>query len=137
MAVRRGLSCSAATMSLTTAYAAAAVLGSTAVDSRARAVPDECRLSWLRGTIVSIASSAASVTWFLSADAAGDIPLTDARTTTIVVGATTATKGGVAVALDLESVRGSDGTAGSVWLQAKTNTGTCTLTPRLYWREDL
>lgn len=140
MAIRRGLSCSEATMSLTTSYAVAAVLGSAAVDSRAKAVPDECLLSWMHGTIVSIASSATTVTWFLAADEAGDIPLTDAKTTTIVVGRTTPTKGGIAVALDLEYVRSSAGVAGvagSLYVIAKTNTGTCTLTPRLYWREDL
>lgn len=137
MTVRRGFACSAAKLAVTSSYQAIAVLGSQALDARAKTIPDECLLSMLTGEIDAIASSAATISWYLALDAAGDNAITNVVASTIVVGLGTATDGGFAVALDFEYTRPTTASQGSLYLVAKTNTGTCNLTPRLYWREDL
>ena len=134
MSTRRGLSSGAAT-ALTTTYAAIAVSKGGA-DTRDASVPDSCWLSLLHGQIITIATGATTITWYLAADSGGDVALTDELSTPILVGKTTATDGSVAELLDIEYFRSSEGTAGSIWVIAKTDVGTCTLTPRIYFRED-
>ena len=73
-------------------------------------------------------SSATTVTWYVSNDAAGDQPLTPKVTTTISTGQTSG-KGGIAATMD-ESIT-TDSTALYVW--AKTDAGTATATCRAYW----
>jgi hypothetical protein len=126
MTTKRSVSVSAAT-GLTTAYAALALTG----------IPDDCWLSVLHGEIDTIAASAASITWYIAADSGGDVPVTAEVTTTIVTGKTTATDGGVTEAVDWDYVRSTNGTAGSLWVFAKTDAGTCNLTARIYSREEL
>jgi hypothetical protein len=139
MGVRRGFACVASVMAVTNAYPAAgkAITGSVAVDARATNIPESCLLSWLHGELDTIAGGATTVTWYLAADAGGDVPLTDVVTETIVVGITTATDGGIATAIDLDYYRATSGTAGSIYLFAKTNAGTVNLKPRLTWRVDV
>lgn len=64
--------------------------------------------------------TAASVTWYVSADADGNQPLTAVQTDTIVSG--TAGNGGVARVLDFPLRT----TTGSLYVWAKTNAGTAT-----------
>jgi hypothetical protein len=118
---------SGAATGLTAAYPAAGIAIAT--------LPDECFLDNLRGVITTIAALATSVTWFLAEDAVGDIPITDAKTVTISIGATTATKGGVLTRLERQWSRATTGTAGTIYLLAKTNVGTCTITPRLTYTQ--
>lgn len=135
MSARRGFAVGAST-GLTNSYSAPVALGAnTGVDSRASAIPDDCLLGWLAVEIDTIADSAASITWFLALDAAGDNPITDAKTTTIVVGKTTGTDGGFGVALDLDYYRPSTAAQGALYWIAKTNTGTANAKPRLWFRE--
>src|SRR5687768_2384081 len=94
MGVRRGFAVGAAT-ALSTTYAAIALTGVAGTDPLSQAIPDECFLGLLTGAITTIAGGPASIVWYLAADAAGDVPITDAVTTTILTGLTTATKGGV------------------------------------------
>lgn len=73
-------------------------------------------------------SGAASITFYLSSDAAGDVPLTD-ETTKALVGQSSGTKGfmaGWATPSPLPS-------GGAVYLWAKTDAGTVTLGFDLYW----
>lgn len=132
MATRRGMSAEIAT-ALTSTYAVLTLDDDTTADASAEVVPDVCWLSWVSGEIDTIASSAATITWYLAADSDGDIPLTAAVTETILVGKTTATDGGVSTKLDTVHVRFSSGTAGKLYLVAKTDTGTCKLKARLMW----
>jgi hypothetical protein len=98
-------------------------------------VPDRVHLGGLFGKIDTIASSAASVTWYLAADSAGDHAITSEVTSTIVTGKTTATDGGFAEAVDIDWAFPSWATgAGSLYLVAKVDTGSANLTPGLTWR---
>lgn len=126
MSTKRTVAESSAT-ALTTAYAAIALTG----------IPDKCWLSVLRGKIDTIAASAASITWYIAEDAAGDIPLTKEVTSTILTGKTDATDGGVVEAVDMDYAIAAGGTSGSMWVLAKTDTGTCNLLAALYLREEL
>lgn len=81
--------------------------------------------------IDTIASSAASITWYLAADSSGDIPITPEVTDTIVTGKTTATDGGVARTV---GVAFKPSTAGTVYVVAKTDTGTCNATARVWYK---
>lgn len=134
MSARRGFG-TAAAAALSTSYAVFTVTANASSDALSAAIPDDCLLGWLAVEIDTIASSAASITWYLSLDAAGDNPITDAKTTTIVTGKTTATDGGIAVALDLDYRRPTTGTTGTLYWVAKTNTGTCNAKPRIWFRE--
>jgi len=111
---------------LTTSYAAVLV----------SVIPDSCEVSWLRCVLASI-SSATQVTMYLAADSAGDIPLTDEIIVDIVTGMTTATKGAASAAIDLDYAPASGGTSGSIWLVAKTDVGTATMTPEIVISEEL
>lgn len=121
---------------LTTAYSgggAIEVKGVTGTDSRAQAIPNDCELGWLHGEIDTIAGGATTITWFISADAAGDIPITSEVTETILTGQTTATDGGIVTLIEKAWSLPSVGTQGSLWVWAKTDAGTANLTPRLFW----
>lgn len=113
-------------MSLSTSYTVAELT----------TVPNECELEWLRGTLSSI-SSASQVTWYLAADADGDIPLTDEILVDIVSGKTTSTKGGANSSIDLDYAVDAGGASGSLWVVAKVDAGTATMTPSLVYVEEL
>lgn len=93
-------------------------------------VPDRGRLSLLRLVLTSVVT-AASISWYLAEDAAGDIPLTPRVTTTIVAGKTTSGSGGVARTLDISRPRSSAGTIGRLYVIAKTDAGTATAVAHL------
>ena len=70
----------------------------------------------LRILLSAIANTPTGVTWYLSSDAAGDLPLTPATTTTILVGQSGATVG--AVCVDLTTLLPLSLAAG-IWIWAK------------------
>lgn len=110
---------------LTSSYGSAIVLGD-APDggSQGNPIPTLAWLSLLVFKVDTIASSAASITWYLSEDSAGDVPLTDENTDTLV--GQSSTEKGFASRLDVAYKRLSGvGTAGKLYLWAKTDTGTC------------
>lgn len=81
--------------------------------------------------LTSIAGGAAEVTWFLSSDAAGDQPLTEEVVSPIVIGATTATSGGVADTVD----EGILTDAAAIYVWAKLDAGTATVAfARAFWQ---
>lgn len=133
MSARRGFAAATAA-GLTTSYSVFTLGAVSGADARSEAVPDDCLLGWLAVELDTV-STAVSVTWFLALDAGGDQPITDAKTTTIVVAATTSGDGGFAVALDLDYYRPSTATGGTLYWVAKTNAGTANAKPRLWFRE--
>lgn len=131
MAYDRGFTSAAAVLSVTNTYSGVALTASTALDGAAQPLPASCLLEMLHGALSSV-STATEVTWYLSLDSDGDVPLTGEATESIQAGATTATDGAVATRVSLEYAAPS-GTAGTLYLWAKTDAGTCTLLPRLWW----
>jgi hypothetical protein len=110
-----------------------------AIDPNSRAMPSACHWSHLEIHVSAIASSAASLTVYLTWDDIADYPATAASAaTTIVVGLTAATDGGVAIALDVWPTFPSVATTtGKLYLHVKTNTGTVAVeVARLYWNVD-
>jgi hypothetical protein len=124
---RTGLSAGAST-ALSTTYARMACTATPAADPLSEALPDRVTLSWASLELTTI-SGAASVIWYLSADADGDAPITPTLTTTIVADGATATSGGVAATLALARV----GSGGSIYVNAKTDAGTATGIARVSW----
>lgn len=127
-----------ASTALTNAYSAPIkVTNVTGTDAGAQVLPAFSLLQFIRFKVTSIASSAASITYFLSLDSAGDVPITPEVTVSIVPGKTTATSGGAASALSsfpLAAVTSYDSTNQAVYVIAKTNTGTCTVVPYVYFK---
>lgn len=98
-----------------------------------KALPDVCHLIKLEVEITSI-SSATTVTWNLAKDAAGDFAITPEVTSTIVVGKTTATKGGFNALIDIDYVKTlTNGVTEHLYLVARTDAGTCTAAAFLSW----
>jgi len=123
----------AAKTALTTSYQVLAMTGTTTDEALARPIQDECHLGLVHGELDTIAGGASAVTWYLSADAAGDVPLTPEVTTVIVAGKTTATDGGFGDVVDIDYRRFSSGVAGTVHLVAKLDAGTANCIPRIIW----
>lgn len=130
--VHRGLSAEAST-ALSTSFTVMTLDDDTTDEESAEVVPDECHLGTQFGEINTIASSAKTVTWYLAADSSGDVPITPEVTETIRTGDTTSTDGGIATKVDMPHRKMESGTAGKLYLVAKTNTGTCNMIPRLSW----
>ena len=111
-----------------------ATLGTSYTAVTLESASDDCRLSMLHAELTSVVS-ATTVTWYLAADSDGDVPLTDAVTSTILAGATTATSGGVSSLVNMDYLRASNGTTGKLYAFTKLDAGSATATVRLYWRE--
>jgi len=74
------------------------------------------------------------VTWNLAKDAAGDFGITPEVASTIVVGATTSSKGSFNALIDVDYVKTlTNGVTEHLYLVARTDTGTCTLAAFLFW----
>jgi|TARA_R110000824_G_C15227090_1_gene678111 hypothetical protein len=102
--------------------------------------PRNCNVQSIEFSIDTIASSAASIHMYLARDAAGDIPLTPGSTSgatqTIQTGATTATDGGVIFLVDADvNFHTGHSVADTIYVIAKTDTGTCTANIRVNWRK--
>ena len=123
----------AASTALTSAYAVMACTSTVTGEAQAVPMPDSCFLELSHLQLDTIAGGAASITWYVAADAAGDIPLTKLVTSTIVTGATTATDGAVVEVLGIQYVRFSDGVGDTIYVVAKTNVGTCNAIARVTW----
>lgn len=124
---------SAASTALSTSYAVMTCTSTTTAETQAVPMPDSCFIELAHLQLADIAGGATTVTWYVAADAAGDIPLTKLVTSTIVVGATTATDGAVVEVLGIQYVRFDDGEGGEIYLVAKTNAGTVNAIPRVTW----
>ena len=97
--------------------------------TRAAAMPNDAYLESVEFEISSIASSAAKVTVYLARDSAGDVPIT----TTALAGSEQTITTGLATATD-GAVVFTATTPGTLYVVAKTDTGTCTANIRLNWR---
>jgi hypothetical protein len=91
------------------------------------------RLSSIWIHVSTIAAGATSLTFSLSKDAAGDNKFIGDTTATFSLGITTATQGNVTAKLDVDYV---STTSDILYLHAKTDAGTCTITRiDLIWEE--
>lgn len=119
----------ASTISLTDSYTVTELV-TTDADGRSykAGFPPSGALGNLRLFLSSI-SGATEVTWFLALDSDGDIPLTQEKTSTITVGATTATKGGVSSPINTGYVIPVDDFNDAIYLVAKIedSSGTATV----------
>lgn len=129
---RQGLSATAST-SLSTAYARAGITRTSAVDAASKDVPEVSTLELLDVELDTIVS-ATSLTWYLSRDSGGDIPITQEVTSTIVSQGATGTDGGVASKLQVLYVQGGADTVGNVYFNGKLDAGTANGIGRLSWR---
>ncbi len=96
-------------------------------------VPTNGMLWRLVGKITSIASAPTTVEWYIARDAAGDHAVTALAETVIILGDTDATDGGVSEELGYRWETLDGGTAGSLWVVASLDTGTCDLLPEIVW----
>ena len=109
--------------------------------SRSASMPNDAYLESVEFEISSIASSAAKVTVYLARDSAGDVPITSTALAgsqqTITTGLATATDGAAVFTINkdyhYDSGVGAT-TPGTLYVVAKTDTGTCTANIRLNWR---
>ena len=103
---------------------------------RTAAIPTFAELKHLSVEMDTIAGGASSVTFYLSRDAAGDIPITGTLTAGVVFGLTTATKGTAIACIDLDYhyLQLAAETVGTVYAVIKLNVGTCNGNLLLHWR---
>jgi len=105
------------------------------VPDRATLIPGAAWLAHIDVVFDTIAGGATQATWYLCRDAAGDEPITDELSTTIVLGATDATDGGVSARID-RPYRPIQSDLGSIYVAMKVNNGgTANGTFELYWVE--
>jgi hypothetical protein len=124
----------AGTGALTTAKSVIALTANTTVEPESKAIPDYATLDKVECEITTIAGGAVSVIWNLAKDAAGDYAITPETTSTIVLGKTDTTKGGIAALIDSDEVKSANQVAGTIYLVARTGVGTATITKALlYW----
>lgn len=118
----------AATVSLTTAYAAAQMTGFSleGID-----VPSNCYLFRLEGSLTNIAGGASSVTWYVSTGS-GEGAITNELTVTILDADGDGT-GTVQALIDTAYVLRSGGVAGALYVNAKLDAGTADGQFRVYW----
>lgn len=127
--------------SLTSSFSAHAVTLDKTNSPGSSALPDAVFLESVELEISSIASSADDITLYLARDSAGDVPITSfhlpGASQKISTGLATATDGAVVFTINKdfhydESVSAT--TKGTLFVVAKTDTGTCTANIRLNWR---
>ena len=123
----------AASTALSTSYAVMACTSTTTDEAVAAPLPDSCYLEDAHLQIDTIAGGATTITWYIAADAAGDVPLTKLVTSTIVTGKTTATDGAVVEILGKWYMRYDDGVSDTIYVVAKTNAGTANAIARVTW----
>lgn len=127
--------------SLTATYSAHAVTVDRTNSARSADIPDDAFLESIELEISAIASSADDITLYLARDSAGDVPITNHELAgaeqKIATGMTTNTDGAVVFTINKDYHFDSEVTAtssGTLYVVAKTNTGTCTANIRLNWR---
>lgn len=104
-------------------------------DSSSTGFPAVAHLGKFCVRLTSIAGGATEITWYLSADSAGDVPITPSHTATITTGQT-AGKGGICVLLDAASAIPDDYyTEDTVYCVLDLDAGTATGVPWLeFWK---
>jgi len=127
--------------SLTSTFTVHAVTVDSTNSPESSALPNNSFLESVELEISSIASSADDITLYLARDSAGDVPITGfhlaGATQKISTGLATATDGAVVFTVnkDYHFDSGvSATTSGTLFVVAKTDTGTCTANIRLNWR---
>ena len=123
----------AASTALSNSYTVLACTSTSSGEAAAAILPDSCYLEDAHLQLDTIAASATTITWYISADAGGDVPLTKEVTSTIVVGKTTATDGAVVEVLGKHYMRFDEGVSDTIYVVAKTNVGTCNAIARITW----
>jgi len=103
---------------------------------RSAMIPTFAELKQVIAQVDTVASGASSMNYYLSADLAGDIPLTPQSTANILLGKTTATKGAAidCVDVDYHYQQLAVETVGTVYIVAWLNAGTANANIRLQWR---
>jgi hypothetical protein len=121
---------------LTTSPQAFAITQDSTNSPRSSAVPAFAQLKQIVAQIDTAAAGVSSVTYYVSADLAGDIPLTPQGTASILFGKTTATKGSAIDCIDMDYhyQQLAAETLGTVYLIAWLNAGTANANIRLQWR---
>lgn len=100
------------------------------------AIPTFALLKQLNVQVDTVAGGASAVTYYLSADLAGDIPLTPTSTAGILLGKTTATVGAAidCIEVDYHYQQLAVETVGTVYAVIWLNAGTANGNIRLHWR---
>lgn len=100
------------------------------------AIPTYAELRQVNVQVDTVAGGASEVSFYIAADAAGDIPLTGELTAGILYGKTTATKGTAigCIELDYHFQQLAVETVGTVYIIAWLNAGTANGNIRLHWR---
>lgn len=122
---------------LTAANQVFALTADTTNCPRTAVVPPFALLKNVNFELDTIAGGASKVTFYLSRDIAGDIPVTGTLSADVVFGLTTATKGtAVAACIDLDyHYQGlAAEVLGTLYLVVKLNAGTANGNVRLHWR---
>lgn len=121
---------------LTTSYQAFVVNQDATNNARSAPVPVFAELKNINFELDTIAGGLSKVTFYLSRDLAGDIPVTGVLSADVVFGLTTATKGTAIACIDLDyhwQALAAE-TQGTLYLVVKGNAGTANCNVRLHWR---
>jgi hypothetical protein len=99
-------------------------------------VPTYAELKQIIAQVDTAAGGASSVSYYIAADLAGDIPLTTQGTASILFGKTTATKGSAIDCIDLDYhyQQLAAETLGTLYVVIWLNAGTANANIRLQWR---
>lgn len=99
-------------------------------------MPTYAELKQVNVQVDTVAGGASSVLYYLAADPAGDIPLTNSGTANILLGKTTATQGSAIDCIDLDYhfQQLTVETVGTVYIIIWLNAGTANANIRLHWR---
>lgn len=103
---------------------------------RSAPVPTFAQFKQLIVQVDAVLGGASSVSYYIAADAAGDIPLTPQSTANILFGKTTATSGSAIDCIDVDYHYQQliAETQGTVYLVIWANAGTANANIRLLWR---
>jgi hypothetical protein len=121
---------------LTAAYQVFPLTQDTPNALRSSVVPPFAQLQQVNFQVDTLAGGAAKVTFYLSRDAAGDIPVTGEIAATVEFGFTTPTKGTAIGCLDYDYhyTQTAPEVLGTLYLVAKLNIGTANANVLLHWR---
>jgi hypothetical protein len=92
-------------------------------------LPDQADALWLQLRIEAMATSPATITWFLASDSSCNHPITEQKAQTIIAeGKSAATDAGVAATLGVVWRAEATAKAGSLFFAAKLDAGTARVT---------
>lgn len=112
----------------------AIAMSTTTDDPSAIELPNRVYLDWLRAVVDTIAGASA-ITWYISEDADGDIPVTGVQVSQpLAIGRTTTTSGGLTTLIRKGwSLSNVTKTPGTLYLQVKLDAGSAYVSPQLHW----